>query len=70
MAFLKDKMKPLKISSERIKSLLLKLNSTDEHIWNPVFEELRYFDPRLAIPLPDLMDRVTKSPADSAWSKS
>lgn len=63
VAFLKDKMKPLKISSEQMHSLLLKLNSTDEHIWKPVFEELRDSDPRLAIPLPDLMDRVTESPA-------
>ena len=61
--FLKDKMKPLTISSDHVKALLLKLNNADEHVWKPAFEELMYFDPRLAIELPDLMEHVTDSPA-------
>jgi hypothetical protein len=61
--FLKDKMKPLTISSGGVKRLLLKLNSADEHVWKPAFEELEYFDPRLAIALPELMERVTEAPA-------
>jgi hypothetical protein len=61
--FLKDKLKPLTIPSGEVKRLLLKLNSADEHVWRPAFEELEYFDPRLAIELPDLMERVTESPA-------
>jgi hypothetical protein len=60
--FLKDKMKPLRISSARVKALLLKLNSANENLWKTAFEELEYFDPRLAIELTELMDRVTESP--------
>ena len=47
----------------QVKALLLKLNSADEHLWKSAFEELEYFDPRLAIELPELMERVTDSPA-------
>ena len=61
--FLKDKMKPLTISSDQVKALLLKLDSADERVWKPAFEELEYFDPRLAIGLVDLMEQVTQSPA-------
>ncbi len=60
--FIKNKLKPLKISSGQVKTLLLKLNSPDEHLWKTAFEELEYFDPRLAIELPELMERVTDSP--------
>lgn len=61
--FLKGKMKPLRITSGQAKALLLKLNSADEHLWKTAFEELEYFDPRLAIKLPEMMDRVTQAPA-------
>ncbi len=61
--FLKGKMKPLTISSGGVKRLLLKLNSGDEQVWKSAFEELEYFDPRLAIALPELMERMTESPA-------
>src|SRR4029077_14324847 len=40
-----------------------KLGSDKEEIWKPVFEELEYFDPRLAIGLETLMAKVTDSPA-------
>ena len=60
--FLKLKMRPLKITSGQAKALLLKLNSGDEHLWKTAFEELEYFDPRLAIGLPEMMERVTESP--------
>jgi hypothetical protein len=61
--FLKGKLKPLQVTSAQVKALLLKLNSTDEHLWKPPFEELEYFDPRLAIGLRELMERVTDAPA-------
>lgn len=61
--FLKDKMKPLKISEERVKDLLGKLGSDDEKEWKAAFEELEYFDPRLAIYLEKLMADVTEYPA-------
>ena len=56
-------MKPLTISSGQVKALLLKLGNDNESVWKPAFEELEYFDPRLAIDLQTLMDRYTESPA-------
>ncbi len=61
--FLKTKMKPLTISSGQVKALLLKLGNANEAVWKPAFEELEYFDPRLAIDLQTLMDRYKESPA-------
>ncbi len=61
--FLKKKLKPLTISSGQVKALLLKLGSSNEALWKPAFEELDYFDPRLAIDLETLMDRYTEYPA-------
>ncbi len=63
VAFLRKKMKPLTISSGQVKALLLKLGSGNDEVWKPAFEELEYFDPRLAIGLQTLMDRYTESPA-------
>ena len=60
--FLAEKMRPLAISSGQVKALLLKLNNANEQVWKPAFLELEYFDPRLAIGLEELMDRVTESP--------
>jgi len=62
VAFLKTKIKPLKLSSGRAKALLLKLGTAEESVWKPAFEELEYFDPRLAIDLQTLMDRYKESP--------
>jgi hypothetical protein len=61
--FLKTKLKPLAISSERVKPLLFKLGHGNEAVWRPAFEELEYFDPRLAIDLETLMDRYKENPA-------
>jgi hypothetical protein len=60
--FLKTRMKPLTISSGQVKALLLKLGSSNEALSKPAFEELEYFDPRLAIELETLMDRYTEYP--------
>ena len=62
VAFLQKKMKPLTISSGQVKALLLKLGNGNDSVWKPAFEELEYFDPRLAIDLQTLMDRYTESP--------
>ncbi len=62
VSFLKTKLKPLKISSGEVKALLLKLGNENEALWKPAFEELEYFDPRLAIDLQTLMDRYTEIP--------
>jgi hypothetical protein len=63
VAFFKEKLKPLTISSGQVKALLLKLGNSNESVWKPAFEELEYFDPRLAIDLQTLMDRYTETPA-------
>jgi hypothetical protein len=62
VVFLKGKMRPLKISAAEARALLLKLGSQNEKVWMPAFEELEYFDPRLAIDLETLMDRYKEAP--------
>ncbi len=62
VAFLKAKMKPLKISPAEVRALLLKLGNASDKVWKPAFEELEYFDPRLAIDLQALMDRYKEAP--------
>jgi hypothetical protein len=62
VAFLKPRMKPLKIAAGEVRALLLKLGNENEKVWKPAFEELEYFDPRLAIDLETLMDRYKEAP--------
>jgi hypothetical protein len=63
VAFLKEKMRPLKVDAKRVRELLADLGSDKEDVWKPAFEELEYLDPRLAIDLVTLMNEVTKAPA-------
>jgi hypothetical protein len=63
VAFLKGKLKPLMITTERVQTLLVNLGSENEETWKAAYEELEYFDPRLAIDLPTLMNDVTTAPA-------
>jgi hypothetical protein len=58
VAFLEKKMKPLNIDEEQVKALIDWLGSDKEEIWKPAFEQLEYFDPRLAIDLETLMATV------------
>ena len=60
--FLKPRLKPLKIEVEEVTKLLSKLDSDDEKVWKAAFEELEYFDPRLAIDLETLMENVSTKP--------
>lgn len=62
VVFLRDKVTPLKVSPERVRELLGDLGSEDEKTWKKAFEELGYYDPRLAIDLATLMTDVTESP--------
>jgi len=62
VAFLRSKLKPLKVSTGQIRALLLKLGSENPSVWRPAFEELEYFDPRLAIDLETLMDHYKEAP--------
>ena len=61
--FMRDNLKPLKLSQDRAAELLEQLGNEDEETWMAAYEELSYFDPRLAVELPDLMRQVTESPA-------
>jgi hypothetical protein len=62
VSFLTAKMRPLKIEVDRVKALLTDLNSDKEDVWKRAFEELDYFDPRLAIDIETLMNDVNASP--------
>jgi hypothetical protein len=62
VAFLKDKLKALKLDSVRLKAFLLRLGSDNEALWKQAFEDLEYFDPRLAMDLEPLLAKVTESP--------
>jgi len=61
--FLKEKMKPFKIDAATVRALLKKLESDDEAVWKPAYQELEYFDPRLAIDLEALMNEVPQKQA-------
>src|SRR5262245_20266156 len=60
--FLKNRMKPLRLDSVRLKAFLLRLGSENEKLWKQAFDDLEYYDPRLAMELPKLMEKVTESP--------
>jgi hypothetical protein len=47
--FLKEKLKPLKLTKERAAKLITDLASVDEKVATAAFAEMRYFDPRLAV---------------------
>jgi hypothetical protein len=61
--FLREKLRPLKLSAARCRQLLKHLGSNDEKTWKAAWDELDYLDPRLAIDLPTLMNEVTANPA-------
>ena len=63
VAFLGEKMRPLKLDAERAQLLLVNLGSDNEQTWKAAYEELEYFDPRLAIDLETLMADITTAPA-------
>jgi len=63
VAILANRMRPLKIDADRVKTLFTALNSDKEDVWKPAFEELDYFDPRLAIDIENLMNEVNAAPA-------
>ena len=54
-----ERLKPLTIDEKRVRALLADLGSDKEETWKAAVEALEYFDPRLAIDLPTLMDEVT-----------
>jgi len=65
VAFMKKRLRPLKLETDDLNVLLSVLGSDKESEWKPAFEQLEYFDPRLAMDLQALMDGVTDYPARS-----
>jgi RNA polymerase sigma factor (sigma-70 family) len=55
VAFLADKLKPLKLSAEQAKKLLADLGDMKEETAQATFETLCYFDPRLALEVGDML---------------
>jgi hypothetical protein len=54
-AFLAGKLKPLKLTEDRAKKLLADLGDEKEETAKAAFDELSYFDPRLALPVDDML---------------
>lgn len=63
IAFLREHLRPLKLDGDRFKELMINLSSIHEPTWKVAFAELEYFDPRLALDLPTMMDVVQIAPA-------
>jgi hypothetical protein len=63
VALFAARLKPLKIEESKVRLLLADLGSDKDAVWKPAYATLQYFDPRLAIDLPTLMNDVTESPA-------
>jgi hypothetical protein len=63
VAYLKGKLRPLKLSKERAKELLADLGGQDEEAARAAFEEFTYFDPRLAFGDEELRDAFLDRPA-------
>lgn len=57
--FLASKMPPLNTSADQLKAWLKDLNSDDEKVWKPAFEELRYHDPRTELTLAEQIEQAT-----------
>jgi hypothetical protein len=59
VALFAAKLKPLKIEEKPLRALLADLGSDKEATWKAAYDTLEYFDPRLTIDLPTLMNDVT-----------
>lgn len=65
VAFLKDHLKPLDLSTDDLDAKLKDLASDDETTWKAAFAYLEYYDPRLNRALFTLFDGVPDNPARS-----
>lgn len=61
--FLRARLKPLTVTARKVKALIADLGSDKREVWTAAYDELEYYDPRLAIDLVTLMADVTESPA-------
>ena len=60
--FMKQHLKPARLSLDELDLLLEDLSSDEDEVWRTAFEKLDYHDPRLAMELEPLMEKVTESP--------
>jgi hypothetical protein len=60
--FLADTLPPVKASKEQVTGWLRDLNSDDETLRNRALDELRYFDPRIALSVAEQAELVTTPP--------
>lgn len=58
-AYLKEKLPPVEASKEQITKWLKDLDSDDEKVWKAAYEQLEYFNPQLALTLPEQLELVT-----------
>ena len=65
VAFLASKLKPLVLDADTLRAHLVRLADEKEEVWKPSWDYLDYFDPRLAIDLPALMEEVVDERARS-----
>jgi hypothetical protein len=63
VAYLKEKLRPLNLSKDRALYLIAELTSDNDAAVEAAFEELAYFDPRLALGKDDLDDALQDRPA-------
>jgi hypothetical protein len=54
VAYLKQKMRPVKLDEKTAKGLIAKLLAADEKEWPAALSELQYFDPRLVMTVPEI----------------
>ena len=62
VAFFSQRLMPLKLSEQELDRLIFQLSSDKDDEWRSAFETLDYFDPRLAMDLEYLMNKVTDAP--------
>jgi len=63
VTFLKEKLVPLSLTKERAMQMLADLGSANERAARAAFDELSYFDPRLALGDEELRDALLDRPA-------
>jgi hypothetical protein len=68
-AYLKEKLRPLKLTKERADKLIENLVNKDARVARAAYEELGYYDPRLALGDKDLRDALLEKPASRRLSE-
>jgi hypothetical protein len=64
IAFFAERLQPLNLTGDRLHLLLGDLQSSDDDVWQSAYQELQYFDPRLALKIDELLelDSMKRSP--------